>query len=92
MLKPENLLEKNLESLKTNNYTIDECIELANQQFNDLIVPVSKTSRGYKVALKKLADEVLSLRKQIKDDQSCKTKQEKAFFTDASSQDSLALV
>jgi hypothetical protein len=92
MLKPENLLEKNLEGLETNNYTIDECIEFANQQFNDLIVPVSKTSRGYKVALKKLADEVLSLRKQLKDMQSCKTKPEKASSTAASSQDSLALV
>ena len=91
MLKPENLLEKNLEGLKINNYSIDECIDFANQQFNELIVPVTKTSRGYKIALKKLADEVLSLRKQLKDIQSCKTKPEKVFSTAASSQDSLAL-
>ncbi len=91
MFQPENLQEKNLESLKTNNYSIDECIDFANQQFKDLIVPVAKTSRGYKIALKKLADEVISLRNQLKDAQSCKTKPEKVFSTDASSQDSLVL-
>ena len=78
MLKPDKLKEKNLEALKTNNYTIDECIEFANKEFDDLIVPLSPTSRGYKLALKKLADEILYLRKQLKDLQQCKNKQDKA--------------
>lgn len=77
MLKPEKLKEKNLEALKSNNYTIDECIEFANKEFDDLIVPVTNTSRGYKLALKKLADEVVYLRQKIKDTQSCKMKQDK---------------
>ena len=77
MLKPDKLKEKNLEALKTNNYTIDECIEFANKEFDDLIVPLSPTSRGYKLALKKLADEVVSLRQKVKDTQPCKMKQEK---------------
>jgi hypothetical protein len=92
MLKPDNLRDLNIEALKSNDYQIDDCISFANKEFDDIIILIQKKSTGYKIALKKLADEVLYLRKQLKDDQSCKTKQEKAFFTDASSQDSLALV
>ena len=71
MLQPKDLRDKNIESLKTNNYTIDEIISDANAWFDDLIVPVSTSSRGYKIACKKLADEVLSLRTQLQEVKQC---------------------
>jgi hypothetical protein len=71
LLKPENLRELNLDSLKTNNYSIDEIITDANIWFDDLVVPVSKTSRGYKIACKKLADEVVYLRAQLEEAKKC---------------------
>jgi hypothetical protein len=77
MLKPDNLKEKNLEALKTNNYTIDEIIKDANNWFDDLVVQLSTTSRGYKIACKKLADEVLLLRKQLQECKKCQKTSEK---------------
>jgi hypothetical protein len=71
MLKPKDLRDKNLEALKTNNYSIEEIIADANAWFDDLIVPVSISSRGYKIACKKLADEVISLRNQIQEAKPC---------------------
>lgn len=78
MFQQENVKEKNQETIKLNDFSIEECIEFANQEFNALVVVINKKSRGYKLALKKLADEVLSLRKQLKDCQQCKNKQDKA--------------
>ena len=77
MLKPSDLIEKNIEALLANNYSIDEIIQDANDWFNDLIVPVSICSRGYKIACKKLADEVLSLRKQLQECKQCQKTSEK---------------
>ena len=77
MLKPSDLIEKNIEALLANNYSIDEIIQDANDWFNDLIVPVSICSRGYKIACKKLADEVLSLRKQLQESKRCQKTLEK---------------
>jgi hypothetical protein len=77
MLKPDNLKEKNVEALKTNNYSIEEIIKDANSWFDDLVVLLSPTSRGYKVACKKLADEVLSLRKQLQECKQCQKTSEK---------------
>jgi len=71
MLKPDNLKERNIEALKTNNYSIEEIIEDANAWFGDLVVPVTNHSRGYKIACKKLADEVLSLRIQLQESKKC---------------------
>lgn len=86
MLKPEKLKEKNLEALKTNSYTVEECIEFANKEFDDLIVPITTSSRGYKLALKKLADEVISLRLKLKETSQCKTKPDKQSSPGSSSQ------
>ena len=77
MLKPSDLREKNIEALLANNYSIEEIIQDANDWFNDLIVPVSTYSRGYKIACKKLADEVLSLRKQLQESKRCQKTLEK---------------
>ncbi len=77
MLKPDNLKEKNIEALKTNNYSIEEIIKDANNWFDDLIVLVSPNSRGYKIACKKLADEVISLRKQLQESKRCQKISEK---------------
>lgn len=74
---PKTLKENNISALKTNSYSIDEIIKDANEWFEELIVPVSKHSRGYKIACKKLADEVISLRVKLKELQSCKSKPEK---------------
>jgi len=86
MMQPDKLKEKNLEALKTNNYSTDECIDFANEQFDGLVIALQPSSRGYKIALKKLADEVLLLRHKLKDIQSCKTKQEKQSSLGSSSQ------
>ena len=77
MLKPDNLKEKNIEILKTNNYSIEEIIKDADYWFDDLVVLLSPTSRGYKIACKKLADEVLSLRKQLQESKRCQKTLEK---------------
>lgn len=87
MLKPDNIRELNIEALKSNDYQIDDCISFANKEFDDIIILIQKKSTGYKIALKKLADEVLSLRKQLKDCQQCKKKPEKASSQDSQSQD-----
>jgi hypothetical protein len=52
----------NISNLKTNNYTIDEILEDVDFWFSDLIVPVTTSSRGWKIACKKLADEVRLLK------------------------------
>jgi hypothetical protein len=71
MMHPPDLREKNAEALKLNEYTIDEIIKDANSWFDDLVVPVKNYSRGYKIACKKLADEVISLRKQLEESKKC---------------------
>lgn len=71
MMHPPDLREKNAEALKLNEYTIDEIIKDANSWFDDLVVPVKNYSRGYKIACKKLADEVLLLRKALQEAKSC---------------------
>jgi hypothetical protein len=71
LLKPDNLRELNVEALKTNNYAIDEIITDANIWFDDLVIKISEHSRGYKIACKKLADEVVSLRKALQEAKSC---------------------
>ena len=64
-----NLKEKNQKALKTNNYSIDECIQDANTWFDELVVNVTESSRGWKLCCKKLADEVLNLRQELKSTQ-----------------------
>ena len=61
-LNSQELLEKNLQNLSINNYSIDECIEDANSWFATLAIEINMHSRGYKLACKKLADEVQYLR------------------------------
>lgn len=61
-LSSQELHKRNLQSLAENNYSIDECIEDANLWFQSLAVEISVHSRGYKLACKKLADEVVRLR------------------------------
>jgi len=71
MMKIENLQQRNVDALKSNNYTIEEIIQDVNEWFNDMVVPVSTHSRGYKIACKKLADEVISLRTQLEEAKKC---------------------
>lgn len=61
----EDLIKDNLENLKTNNYTIEEILKDADFWFNDLVINIGPSSRGWKIACKKLAEEVRSLRKQV---------------------------
>ena len=77
MLKPHDLRQRNIEALKTNTYSIDEIITDVNAWFDDLVVPVSTSSRGYKIACKKLADEVCSLKKQLEEAKKCQKSEKK---------------
>lgn len=77
MIKPKDLKERNIQALITNNYSIAEIIKDANAWFDDLVVEVAPTSRGYKIACKKLADEVISLSKQLEELKKCQSTSEK---------------
>lgn len=61
----EELISRNLSVLESNNYTIDEILNDADFWFSDLVIPIDKTSRGWKIACKKLADKVRSLQKEL---------------------------
>ena len=75
ILDTKTLKEKNLESLKSNEFSIEDCITFANEQFETLGVIIQNKSTGYKIALKKLANEVITLRNQLADN-----KNEKEFI------------
>jgi hypothetical protein len=63
----EELMAKNIKALETNNYTIEEIISDVDFWFSDLVIPVTDSSRGWKIACKKLADKVRNLQNELKE-------------------------